>query len=551
MKNWSKIALSGATLGAAVLVLAGCSSSKSSSRAINAYVPAAIQTLDSGTVTDSYSMDLIGNTEEGLTRNNNGQPSLALAKSIETSKDGKTVTVTLRDGLKWSNGDKLTAQDFVYAWERAADPATASQYAYMIQEANIANADAVVNGKADKSTLGVKAESDTKLVITLTTPTPYLENVLALPVFYPVDPSVVQKDGKAYGTNSSNMVYDGPFMFKSTNGWNGSNNTYTIYKNPDYYDAKNVKASEVNWQTITNPNTGISLYKSGKVDYTAVGTSTLYPVYKDNKATKNLPVSENEYIEFNQSGKGTSSDLASKALQNVNIRKAISLATDRAGAVNTVSPANKPATGFTPAGTGTINGEDFSTYAKQPYTYNATEAKKYWEQGLKELGVKSLTLNFETDSDSPTGKQNADFLKQSFEKTLPGFTFNEVIVPFKQRLKDAQNGNFDLILSLWGGDYSEPSTFLTLFLPGGGQNDGRVDNAAYNEAIKKATSEPDISNTSARYADYKAAEKALYDDASVDPVEFYQAPNLVNPNLQGVVWNATGLSIDLKGAYIK
>jgi oligopeptide transport system substrate-binding protein len=564
MKTWKKVSLGTAALLGAVMLAACSNSSTGSSTSSTNYQPlqmnltAPISTLDSTVVTDAYSMYIIGNTQEGLTRNNNGQPSLALAKSISTSKDGLTVTIDLRSGLKWSNGDPITAQNFVYSWQRAVNPATASQYAYMLPEANIANA-AKINGmtaatQADLDTLGVKATSDTQLVVTLSQPTPFFENVLALPVFLPEDPAVVAKYGKQYGTSSDKMVYSGPYYFKpgATGGWTGSNNQVTMVKNPNYWDASAVKSPSATWTVNQNANTAVSLFKSGKLDIAPVATADLYTNYKNNSAFMNLPNSENSYIEFNQSGNGTTTPEVAKALQNVDIRKAISLASDRQGLINAVLPANKPATGFTPYGTGVINGQDFASYAKQGWTYNVKEAQAEWQKGLKALGITSLTLNLTSDSDSPgnVGKLNSDFLQQSLEKALPGLTINEHLVPFQQRLKDAGNANFDLILSLWGGDYSEPSTFLSLFAPGAGNNDGHVNNAAYNAAMKKATSMPDVMSESARYADYKAAEKALYDEASIDPLEFYSMPYLVNPNLKGVVFNATGLSFDIKTAYI-
>lgn len=555
MKTWKKVGLGTVALASAA-VLAACGSSSSSSsasaRAPRIPIPSAIQTLDSSTVTDAYSMDVIGNVEEGLTRNNNGTPELALAKSIDVSKDGLTVTVKLKSGLKWSNGDKLTASDFVYAWERATDPKTASQYAYLFPEANIKNASEIEAGKAKPSTLGVTADSDTQLTLHLTTPAPYLKQLFTLAAFYPLNQKVVEQYGKQYGTSSDKTAYDGPFYFKkgSKGSWTGSNNTYTIYKNPNYYDKSAVKSTSVDIQVNSNANTGVSLYKQGKLDWTSVSSTELYPIYKNNKDTKKLPVSENEYIEYNQSGKGTTSTTVAKALKNYDIRKAISLATDAKGFINTVAPVDVPATSFTPTGSGTVNGKDFSVYAKQPYKYDTTEAKTYWEKGLKELGVTKLNISLETDSDSAVGKQTADFLSKSYESALPGLTITEKLVPFQQRLKDSENGNFDMVISLWGGDYAEPSTFINLFKDGSGFNDGKFVNTAYQDAITKATTMPDVNNTAARNKDYKTAEQALYKESSVTPLVFVNAADLVNPKLKGVVFNAVGLQFDLKEAYI-
>lgn len=552
MKSWRKASLTVAMFSAAVLILAGCSSSSATKRVPNIYLPNSIQTMDPSVVTDTYSSRVIDNVEEGLTRSFNNKPELALAQSITTSKDGKTVTIKLRPNLKWSNGDKLTAQDFVYSWQRGVDPKTASQYAYLL--AYIKNGTEINAGKQPVSSLGVKADSDTELTVQLAQPTPFFENLLGMSVYLPQDQKVVEKYGKSYGTTSDKMVYNGPFYFKSgaSGKWNGTNNNYTIEKNPNYWDKKHVKSDSITFQVVKEPNTAVQLYKQGKLDLAPVGTPDLYNSYKDNKGFKNLPASQNEYLEFNQSGKGTSSPEAAKALQNLNIRRALVLATNRQGAIDAVSPANKPATGFTPKGTGSVDGKDFSMYAKQSeIKYDPKEAKKLFQQGLKELGLTSLTLNFETDSDSSTGKQFAAYFQKNFEKDLPGLTINQRLVPFQQRLKDSQNGNFDIVATLWGGDYSEPSTFLSLFVDGAGYNNGKFINPEYQAAMKKASTLPDVMNDKARYADYKAAEDALTKSASVDPVEFYSLPFLVNPKLKGISFNATGLDQNLKGAYIK
>lgn len=142
--------------------------------------------LDTTILTDQYSYDVAGNVEEGLTRvDSKGNAALALAKSIDVSKDGLTYTVTLKDNLKWSNGDKLTAKDFVYSWKRAVDPKTGSEYAYLMGA--VSGANDIISGKSSLDTLGIKAESDTEFTVTLAQPTPYFKFLLSEPVYYPLD----------------------------------------------------------------------------------------------------------------------------------------------------------------------------------------------------------------------------------------------------------------------------------------------------------------------------------------------------------------------------
>lgn len=552
MKTWKKVSL-GTAAAATALLLAACGNSSASKNPTIA-LPTDPVTLDAGVNTSTYSSILIGNTQEGLMRiGSNHLPELDAAKSVDVSADGLTYTIKLRDGLKWADGTTLNAHDFVYAWQRADAPATASQYAYLM--ANIKNAPEINSGKIkDLNQLGVKATDDNTLVVTLSKPTPYFKFLLTENVYAPVQKAAVEKYGKQYGTSSDKYVASGPFMFKKGAGWTGTNANFSLVKNPNYWDKKDVKSDEIDIQVVKNPNTAVQLFKQGKLDQASLGTTDLYNAnknYNGGKDLVNLQEATTAYIEYNQSGKNTSSPAVAKALQNKDIREALNLATNRKDIVQQFVPGSTPATGFTPAGMAkTSTGEDFAKYAAQDYTYDAAKAKELWQKGLEEIGESKITFNYETDADTPVSKSIADYLQTSLSKNLPGLTLNEKIVPYAQRLKDSQNGNFDLVMSLWGGDYAEPSTFVNLFMDGSGFNDGQFQNPAYQAAVQKAITTPDVNNDAARNADYKAAEAALYNESSINPVYFRTTPALRNPNLKGLQFNSTGVQYDFKSTYI-
>ena len=197
--NKSKIfAFSAFSLSAALLLTAcGNSVSKSEDSAQEAKYSFAsnILTLDTSMAADVNSIDVLLNVDAGLVRwNPKAQVVNDLAKSIDVSKDGLTYTVTLRDNLKWSNGDRLTAKDFVYSWKRAVDPKTGSEYAYLMGA--VSGANDIISGKSSLDSLGIKAESDTEFTVTLAQPTPYFKFLLSEPVYYPLDQKVVDKYGK-------------------------------------------------------------------------------------------------------------------------------------------------------------------------------------------------------------------------------------------------------------------------------------------------------------------------------------------------------------------
>lgn len=533
------------------LLLVACGAKESQQKNIQFSVPTDIASLDSTIIVDQYSYDVAGNVEEGLTRvNNKGVPDLALAKSIDVSKDGLTYTINLKSDLKWSNGDKLTAKDFVYAWQRAVDPKTGSEYAYLLGA--ISKANDIIAGKAAVDSLGVKADSESKLTVTLASPTPYFKFLLSQAVFYPLDQKVVEKYGKQYGTSSDKTVYNGPYMFKKEKAWTGTNKTFSIYANPNYYDKAAVKSKEIDFQVVSNANTGAQLYKQGKLDFTLLSSTDLIEANKKTKGYTTFKQARTDYIEYNQSGKNASSPAAQKALANPNIREAINLATNRSAVVDAALPGSSVATSFTPVGMSkTASGEDFATYAKQGYTYDPAKAKALWKKGMEEVGLSKVTLGLEAAGDLAPSQATANFLQTAYEQNLPGLKINLKLVPFKQRLNDAQNGNFDMVISGWGGDYAEPSTFLQLFTTGQSYNDGKFSSTDYDTAFKQATTVPDVLNPAKVDAHYKAAETFLYQGSYINPIDFQANPALMNPAIKGLDFHSTGLAFDLKTAYIK
>ena len=198
MKNWQKLTLVGVALVAVVggTRAAGLwgNSGNSNDKTLRFSLPTPLNGLDSATITDEYSITVVGNAGEGLMRaDKNGKPQPALAKSVKSSSDGKTWTIKLRNGLKWSDGSKLTAKDVVYAWQRANDQKTASEYAYLYS--GIKNADAIQAGKVDKKGLGIKASGNT-LTVSLEKPMPQFKSLLTFPTFFPQKQSFVEKYGK-------------------------------------------------------------------------------------------------------------------------------------------------------------------------------------------------------------------------------------------------------------------------------------------------------------------------------------------------------------------
>ncbi|OIM21347.1 peptide ABC transporter substrate-binding protein [Oenococcus oeni] len=539
----------GITALAAVIVIGGVAGyatlgkKSTTSNVLNEYLPVDMTTQDLSQMTDSYAFEVAANVQQGLlSRTSSGAPKAGLAKSWSHSKDGLTWTFHLRKGLKWSNGDALTAEDFVYAWQRTVNPKTASQYAYIYS--GIKNADAINSGKnKDLSSLGIKAKNKTTLVVTLEHPMPQFQNLMAFPVFFAQDKKFESSLGSKVGTSSSKQVYSGPYKFV---GWNGSNKKFKLVPNKNYWDAKAVKNKGVNFQVVTDTTAALALYNKGELDQVTLSTPQQIKKYKNSKNFKIYNQSQTDYLEYNQTGKV-------KGLTNTKIRQALNLATDRKTIANSVSEGlYSAATGYTPAGLAkTATGGDFAKAAAKAtaYAYNIKKAKKLFAEGMKEAGLKKLTLTIEGSSDSTVTKSTLDTLQQSWSE-LPGLTVKEKLVPFKQRLLDQENHNFDVVLAAWGADYSEPLTFLNMFVTGGSNNDGSWSNKEYDALIKSASDKNALSDTK-RTADEIKAEKVLYQNAGVNPVFWVNAATLSNSKVKGVQYFSSGASYYFWNAYKK
>lgn len=540
----NKVVKTSALLSTALILgsaLAPLSAGAATYKTINWMESADLGTTDPSKATASVDFDALQATGDGLYRNGkDNKPELALAESVQKSDDGLTYTFKLRSGLKWANGNPITAQDFVYGWQRTNDPKTASQYAYLFS--GIKNADAIQSGK-DKNLddLGVKALDDQTLEVTLEKPMPQLESVLTMAPFYPQSKAFVDKVGSKYGTAAKYTLASGPFVLK---GWTGSNNKYSLVKNKNYWDADAVKTPKVEIQTIKDQNTGYNLYKGNKLDLAYLSSDQVRASQK-RKDYKVIPMASTFYLEFNEK--------KVPALKNVKIRQALSYAIDRKTLSNKVLKGNAtPATTLTAKNLAKDpnTGKDFAESAavKGAISYNKSKAKKLFAEGLKEVGKKKLSLQLLTD-DTDKAKNTAQFL-QSQLVDLSGLNVDIKQVPFKQRLAFSQDKKFELVISAWGADYGDPSTFLDLYTSDSSFNNGSWSNADY-DAAQRAAKTTDVNDENKRYDDYKMAERTIEKEVGVAPLYYQSYATLYRQSVKGVVSNPTGAPFDWKWAYKK
>ena len=282
-----------------IIVLSACSNKKSlysdEGQVFRKVIPQDMTTLDTALITDAVSGDIVAQAFEGLySINKKDKAEPAIAKSFpKKSNGGKTLTINLRKNAKWSNGDPVTAQDFVFAWRKVVDPKTASEFAYIMSD--IKNADAINSGKKPVKDLGIKALGKYKLQIDLERPVPYINELLALNTFNPQDEKIARKYGEQYGTTADKAVYNGPF---EVTNWQVEDKIQMV-KNDKYWDKKHVKLDRVNFKVLKDGQAGASLYDTGSVDDTTISSEQV-DKYKGNKALNYRLTAGTFFIKMNE-----------------------------------------------------------------------------------------------------------------------------------------------------------------------------------------------------------------------------------------------------------
>lgn len=532
-------------LGLAGLFLTACGKQQATSKQQELRLSASAP-LDTIDISKATGYGQTGNVFESFYRlGKNGQPTAGLAKKATVSADGLTWTFTLRDA-KWSNGDQITAQDFVYSWRRSLTPKTASPYAYLFS--GVKNADAISKGKLPVEQLGIKALDNKTVEISLEKPIAYFKVLMAYPLFGPQNQKVVEKYGKKYATNSKYMVYSGPFVIKD---WTGTSDKWSFQKNPNYWDKKQVKLDKISYKVVSNPNTGYELYQQGKLDMTPLSSQQVKN-YKNSSEFKQYPYSYVAFLAYNFNATNAANK---KALNNQNIRRALSLALDRKVLTKKVfGDGSQVPTGFVAndLAKNPQTGVDFSKEQAVTKTvaYDANLAKKYWRKGLAETGLKELTFNILASSDTPTNDALTQYLQSQYTKVLPGLKIKVQNIPGKSALERARKGEFDIYVSGWGGDFNDPITFLQIPLTGTSYNYGNYSNSEYDRLIAKATNE-DANDKLARWNDLVAAAKLFNSQQGVSPLYQQTTAYLQKKRVKGIIHNTAGTQWNYKYAYLK
>lgn len=528
-----------------LILLASCTPSKKGSGTLNVMIESEVMTLDPTQTIDITTFEFIANFTDGLKQmNDEGATVNAICKNEKVSKDGLVYTFELRDDANWSNGDPVTADDFVYGWQRAVDPKTASVYAFMLSDiGQIKNASKIVSGHLPVEELGVRAIDEKTLEVTLEAPVAFFDDLLYFPIFYPVNRSFAQKCGDSYATSAESVISNGAFLVTE---FKPGSLSYSLKKNPYYYDAEKIKLDGLNYKVYTDPEKALLSYCNDELD-----------MIKLSGVQVDALKSEDEFISFG-AGKLCYISLMIKnvpELQNKNFRRAMTYAINRQKIVEDVAKDGSVACYSVVPSQVAFNdkGEDFSlrqTEFHEYCSYKPARGLEFFDLAKKELGKNEFELELLVE-EAPIQQKIAEAVKSQLEKNLKGLTIDIRVETKRNRNKALDEGLYQMGITRWGPDYADPMTFLGLWETNNPNNYGHWSDAAYDSMIRACTSGDYARMPSERWVALKAAEKFIIQETAVIPLFQQSDSYLVKKNVKGLAFHAVAIRCDYKGVVKK
>ena len=449
------------------------------------------------------------------------------AESWETSEDGLTWTFHLRDGLKWSDGSDLTANDFVYSWKRVCDPAVAAPYAETVLSMVKGYEDAI-GGNLDA--LAVSAPDDKTLVVELGDPCPYFGSLAAFATLSPVQQASVEANGDAWATAPETYVSNGPFYM--TEWVPGSHITFS--KNPYYWNADAIKLGSLKFVLMEDPNAAYSAYQTGEVLMIKDVPTEEIPSLEGNEEFYIDPIIGTYYVSLN---------IQKEPFDNADVRKALSLAIDRDYLASTLMQGTYTAAGnFMGPGWMDPTGGDFMEKANggKPYIdtanfeANLEEAKQLLADAGYPNGEGFPTITY-TTNDIAYHKVVAEYLQQAWAEL--GINLQVNIVEWSSFTPMRRSGDFEVARNGWVGDYSDPSNMLDCLYSTNGNNDGKFASEAFDKAMDTARTTMD---TTERSKALHEAEDVLMDEMGCIPLAYYNDFWLQSSKITGMWHSAYG-----------
>lgn len=482
---------------------------------INTYIASDPTTLDISRRSDSYSSGIITNVNEGLIRleDRDGEYFMAPgdAQSFKSNEEGTVWTFTLGNN-KWSDGEPVTAQQYVYSLQRSADPATGCPNGWFLSP--IVNYDAISKGEMAPTELGVKAIDEKTLEITLTNSMPSFLQMCNSTIYYPQREDKIKEWGEKYGTEAQYAMYNGPFVLDS---WT-HNSSLVLKKNPNYWNADSVKLDRVNIAIMSDVTTVINAYKSGDIDLVSVSKQEQLDEFnKDSNSKYEYYTTQGLVFNFYN----TQDEL----FRNANIRKAFSLAIDHED-INEMcfGGLRVPTYGWV-VPTISVGETKFRDVAgdvlknqREELTANGQTPKDLLLKGMQELGLgddpSKLNVTLSLAGTDDWFRTFGEYLQQVYLTDL-GVNIKIDFAEWGIFYENVTNGKYQMGYMSWGAYYNDPYDVLSIFKSEYDQVETGWGNKEFDELIDKAGIEMD-ENKRMQY--YKDAEKILLDEAVVCPL---------------------------------
>ena len=467
---------------------------------------------------------LIIHAFEGLMNlDEKGVPTPGQAETYKISDDGLTYTFTLRDGLKWSDGTELNAEDFVYSWNRAVDPETAADYAYMFECIKGYDTATLPATSEDRAPMAVKAIDAKTLEVTLVAPSPFFLEVCAFPALFPVKKDIVEANPEGWTTDPETYIGNGPYKLVE---W--VNKSHMIYeKNENYWDAENIVSDKIKFVLLEDDNAILTAFKNGDILFADTVANAELEAMKKDPAFKVTEQFGTYYVSFN-----TQKD----PLDDARVRKALILAVDRNYIVDKLGQLNQtPMAAFVPASLFDADktknfrevGGDYYSVATSEFEANLAEAKRLLAEAGYPEGKGFPTITY-TYNDSSLHKSIAEALQNMWGEL--GITVKLELQEWNVFLNSRKKGDYYVARNGWLADYNDPVSFLDMWVTGGGNNDAQWSNAEYDQLISDIKTSAD---QAVRMEKMHEAEDLIFDEWMLCPIYYYTDIYMVKENVTG------------------
>ncbi|MEG0438505.1 MAG: peptide ABC transporter substrate-binding protein [Solibacillus sp.] len=473
--------------------------------------------LDPGLSTDTTSAWVLDHVFEGLyTTDEDGNPILGAAESVDVTEGGAVHTFTIRDDANWTDGTPVTAADFEYAWKRVLNPEVGSRFAFYLYY--IKGAEEYNTGNGTVEEVGVEAVDEKTLKVTLNAPLGYFDKLLTMWTYYPVKKELVEGN-KDWSTDPETYISNGPFKMTK---W-AHDSEIVIEKNKDYYDESTVKLNKVTFKMVNEATTFYQMYKTGELDLISTLPTDVLEAERDSDEYLVVPRYGTYMYIFN---------VTKEPFTNAKVRKAFSLSVNRDLVVDNINKAGEiPAYGMVPPGVATPDG-DFREVGGKHFEEDADEAKKLLAEGMKEEGWDTLPQVELLYTTSEGNKKIAEAVQEMIKKNLD-IDLKLVNQESKTQLATVNQGNFQMSRMGWVGTFVDPVINLDYFLGGSPNNRTGWVNDEYDSLLEQSKIEQDDKK---RYDLLHQAEAVLMEDMPFIPMYYNSNTYLTSPKLENVAY---------------